>query len=156
LLKTQPEHVAHRIEAMLEENRKLERQVQELLKSGGGKRETGNVERIGDVELHIDESELDDRAQIAATMDGFRAKHKRAISVLFTKGARAGIHVAVTDDLVSKGIKAGDIANAIASTTGGKGGGRPHFASAGVGDATKLGEARARTPEIVRELAASR
>jgi alanyl-tRNA synthetase len=156
LLKTQPEHVAHRIEAMLEENRKLERQVQELLKSGGGKRETGNVERIGDVELHIDESELDDRAQIAATMDGFRAKHKRAISVLFTKGARAGIHVAVTDDLVSKGIKAGDIANAIASTTGGKGGGRPHFASAGVGDATKLGEARARTPEIVRELASSR
>jgi len=156
LLKTQPEHVAHRIEAMLEENRKLERQVQELLKSGGGKRETGNVERIGDVELHMDESELDDRAQIAATMDGFRAKHKRAISVLFTKGERAGIHVAVTDDLVSKGIKAGDIANAIASTTGGKGGGRPHFASAGVGDATKLGEARARTPEIVRELASSR
>ena len=43
LLKTQPEHVAHRIEAMLEENRKLERQVQELLKSGGGKRETWNA-----------------------------------------------------------------------------------------------------------------
>ncbi len=156
LLKTQPEHLARRIEAMLEENRKLERRVQELLKSGGGTRETGNVERIGDVELYIDESELDDRGQIAAIMDGFRAKHKRAISVLFIKGERAGIHVAVTDDLVSKGIKAGDIANAIASTTGGKGGGRPHFASAGVGDATKLGEARARTPDIVRELASSR
>ena len=156
LLKTQPEHLARRIEAMLEENRKLERRVQELLKSGGGTRETGNVERIGDVELYIDESELDDRGQIAAIMDGFRATHKRAISVLFIKGERAGIHVAVTDDLVSKGIKAGDIANAIASTTGGKGGGRPHFASAGVGDATKLGEARARTPDIVRELASSR
>jgi len=155
LLKTQPEHVAHRIEAMLEENKKLEKQISELLR-GRGTGDEGQVERIGDVELHIDESELDDRAQIAATMDGFRAKHKRAISVLFTKGARAGIHVAVTDDLVSKGIRAGDIANAIASTTGGKGGGRPHFASAGVGDATKLGEARARTPEIVRELAASR
>src|SRR5437867_206293 len=153
LLKTQPEHLTRRIEAMLEENRKLERQVQELLKSGGGKRETGKVERIGDVELHIDESELDDRGQIAAIMDGFRAKHRRAISVLFTRGERAGIHVAVTDDLVSKGVKAGEIANAIASTTGGKGGGRPHFASAGVGDVTKLGEARARTPEIVRDLA---
>src|SRR5438093_2060915 len=153
LLKTQPEHLARRIEAMLEENRKLERRVQELLKSGGGTRETGNVERIGDVELYIDESELDDRGQIAAIMDGFRAKHKRAISVLFTTGERAGIHVAVTDDLVSKGVKAGEIANAIASTTGGKGGGRPHFASAGVGDVTKLGEARARTPEIVRDLA---
>ena len=153
LLKTQPEHLARRIEAMLDENRKLEKQVAELLKGGAGRGEQGAVEKIGDVELHISESDLDDRAQIAATMDGFRAKHKRAISVLFTRGERAGIHVAVTDDLVSKGVKAGDIANAIASTTGGKGGGRPHFASAGVGDRAKLGEARARTPEIVRDFA---
>jgi alanyl-tRNA synthetase len=151
LLKTQPEHLARRIESMLEENKKLEKQIAELLKSGTG--ESGHVEKIGDLELHVSESAIDDRDQISAIMDGFRAKHKRAISVLFTKGERAGIHVAVTDDLVSKGVKAGDIANAIASTTGGKGGGRPHFASAGVGDSTKLGEARARTPAIVREFA---
>jgi alanyl-tRNA synthetase len=151
LLKTQPEHLARRIEAMLEENRKLERRVAELLKAGTG--DTGNVQRVGDIELHLTESDLEDRSQIAALMDGFRANHKRAISVLFTTGERAGIHVAVTDDLVSKGVKAGDIANAIASTTGGKGGGRPHFASAGVGDPAKLSEARARTPEIVRGFA---
>jgi alanyl-tRNA synthetase len=150
LLKTHPEHLAKRIEAMLEENKKLEKRIGELLKGAGG---GGAVERIGDVELHVAESDLEDRAQIAAIMDGFRAKHKRAISVLFTTGTRAGIHVAVTDDLVSKGIKAGEIANAIASTTGGKGGGRPHFASAGVGDPSKLGEARARTVEIVRDFA---
>jgi len=153
LLKTQPEHLARRIEAMLEENKKLEKRVAELLKGGAGSGEQGAVERIGDVELHVSESRLEDRGQIAAIMDGFRAKHKGAISVLFTTGDRAGIHVAVTDDLVSKGVKAGDIANAIAATTGGKGGGRPHFASAGVGDVNKLREARARTAEIVREFA---
>jgi alanyl-tRNA synthetase len=160
LLKTQPEHVTRRIESMLEENRKLEKRVADLLREGGGgggggsqRTVRGAIERIGDVELHIAETDLDDRAQIAAAMDGFRAKHKQAISVLFTRGERAGIHVAVTDDLVSKGVKAGDIANAIASTTGGKGGGRPHFASAGVGDLAKLGEARARTLEIVRDFA---
>jgi len=151
VLKTQPEHLVRRIEAMLEENKRLEKRVAELLKAGT--RESGQVEKIGDLELHVSESAIDDRGQISAIMDGFRAKHKRAISVLFTTGDRAGIHVAVTDDLVSKGIKAGEIANAIAATTGGKGGGRPHFASAGVGDVNKLGEARARTVEIVRELA---
>ena len=151
LLKTQPEHLARRIEAMLEENRKLEKRVGELLRTGTG--DTGNVERVGNIELHVSESDLEDHNQIAVLMDGFRAKHKGAISVLFTRGQRAGIHVAVTDDLVSKGIKAGDIANAIAATTGGKGGGRPHFASAGVGDVGKLGEARAQTPAIVREFA---
>jgi len=151
LFKTQPEHLVRRIEAMLEENKKLEKRVAKLLKAGTG--ESGQVEKIGDLELHVSESAIDDRGQISAIMDGFRAKHKRAISVLFTTGDRAGIHVAVTDDLVSKGIKAGEIANAIAATTGGKGGGRPHFASAGVGDVNKLGEARARTVEIVREFA---
>ncbi|MEX2156241.1 MAG: alanine--tRNA ligase [Gemmatimonadales bacterium] len=158
LLKTQPEHLARRIEAMLEENRKLEKRIGELLRGGGGggsggSGEQGVVEKIGDVELYIGESDLEDRTQIGVLMDGFRAKHKRAISVLFTTGKRAGIHVAVTDDLVSKGIKAGDIANAIASTTGGKGGGRPQFASAGVGDPAKLGEARARTLQIVKDFA---
>ncbi len=136
LLKTQPEHLARRIEAMLEENRKLEKRIDELLR-GRGTGDEGSVERIGDVELHISESDLEDRNQIAVLMDGFRAQHKGAISVLFTKGQRAGIHVAVTDDLVSKGIKAGDIANA----------------SAGVGDPGKLGEARARTADIVRDFA---
>ena len=152
VLKTQPEHLTRRIEAMLEENRKLEKQIAELLKGGAGSGEQGAVEKIGDVELHIAESHLDDRAQIAVLMDGFREKHKDAISVLFTVGGRPGIHVAVTDSLIAKGVKAGDIANAIATTTGGKGGGRPHFASAGIGDVAKLTDARNQTPRIVREL----
>jgi alanyl-tRNA synthetase len=151
LLKTQPEHLARRIEAMLEENRKLEKRIAELLRTGGGSGETGEVERIGDVELHVGESDLEDRTQIGVVMDGFRAKHKRAISVLFTKGSRPGIHVAVTDDLIAQGLKAGDIASAIAATAGGKGGGRPHFASAG-GDATLMSSTRAQTPAIVKRL----
>ena len=150
VLKAQPEHLVKRIETLLEENRKLEKRIEELLRTGSGKRETGNVERIGDVELYIDQSDLDDRNQIGALMDAFRASHKRAISVLFTNGDRPGVHVAVTDDLVERGVKAGEIASAIAAVGGGKGGGRPHFASAGAGDPAKLSEARAQAPAIVR------
>src|SRR5438309_5005878 len=151
-LKTQPEHLVRRIEQLLEENKKLEKRVEDLLRTGSGKQETGNVERIGDVELHIADSDLEDRDQIGLVMDAFRSSHKRAISVLFTNGERAGVHVAVTDDLVQQGVKAGDIANAIAAVSGGKGGGRPHFASAGAGDATKLGLARAQARAIVEGL----
>jgi alanyl-tRNA synthetase len=149
LLKTHPEHLAHRIEALLEENRKLERRVEDLLRTGGGGK-AGAVETILDVELHIDESDLDDRNQIALTMDAFRDQKRRAIRVLYTKGARPGIHVAVTEDLVAQGVKAGDIVNELAASTGGKGGGRPHFASAGVGDVALLSATRAQTPAIVR------
>ena len=151
-LKTQPEHLVKRIEQLLEENRKLERRVAELLKQGSGKGQEGTVEKIGDIELHVADSDLEDREQIALVMDAFRNNHRRAISVLFTNGERGGIHVAVTDDLVREGIKAGEIANAIAAVSGGKGGGRPHFASAGAGDVGRLPEARAQASAIVRRV----
>ncbi len=154
-LRTQPEHLVRRIEQLIAEHRKLEGRVQDLLRSGGGA--TGDeerVERIGDVELHIADSDLEDRDQIGLVMDAFRAKHQRAISVLFTNGDRPGGHVAVTDDLVQGGIKAGEIAAALAAVSGGKGGGRPHFASFGVGDPTKLGDVRTQAPAIVRRLLA--
>ena len=153
-LKTQPEHLVRRIEQLLDENRKLHTRLEDLLKAGSGKGEAGNVERIGDVELHIADSDLEDRDQIGLVMDAFRASHRRAVSVLFTNGERPGIHVGVTDDLVAQGVKAGDIAAALAAVSGGKGGGRPHFASAGAGDPAKLGETRAQTATIVKRLLA--
>ncbi|HEX4574319.1 MAG TPA: DHHA1 domain-containing protein, partial [Gemmatimonadales bacterium] len=161
VLKTQPEHLVRRVEQLVEEQKKLERRVEELLKGGrgagaggGAGRATGAgaLERIDDIELYIDQSEFDDRDQVGLVMDAFRASHKRAISVLFTNGERPGIYVAVTDDLVSQGVKAGEIVGAIAAVSGGKGGGRPHFASAGAGDPARLSEARAQTPAIVRRL----
>jgi len=152
-LKAQPEHLTKRIETLLEENRRLERRVEELLRSGG-QPATGNVERLGDVELYIDQRDLSDRDQIGALMDAFRASHKGAISVLFTDGERPGIHVAVTDDLVQRGVKAGEIAAALAAVSGGKGGGRAHFASAGAGDPAKLGEVRAQAPAIIKRMLA--
>jgi alanyl-tRNA synthetase len=156
LLKTRPEHLRHRVETLLEENRKLEKRVADLLRAGPGSvtgsRDSGRVERIGAVELHIDVADLEDRGQIGLTMDAFRERHQQAIRVLFTNGSRPGIHVGVTDDLVATGLKAGEIASAIAAVTGGKGGGKPHFASAGVGDPEKLPLARERTVEIVRKL----
>src|SRR5207245_6842892 len=105
VLKTQPEHLVRRIEQLLEENRKLEKRIDDMLRSGG-QRATGDVEHIGDIELHLADSDLDDRDQIGLVMDAFRTSHKRAISVLFTNGERPGIHVAVTDDLVAQGVKA--------------------------------------------------
>jgi alanyl-tRNA synthetase len=151
-LRTNPEHLARRIEALLQEKTRLERQVAELLRDGGGGRREEERHRLGDVDLFIAESPVSDRGQIGLLMDAFREKHKSAIRVLFVTDERAGIHVGVTDDLISRGVKAGEIVSRIAAVSGGKGGGRPHFASAGAGDAARLGEARAATPEIVAEL----
>src|SRR5438034_781078 len=109
------------------------------------------VTKIGDVELHVQDGDFDDRDQIGLLVDAFRAKHKSAILVLLTKGGRPGLHVAVTDDLVLRGLKAGELAGDLAALVGGKGGGRPHFASAGVGDVAKLPLIKSSVADVVRK-----
>jgi alanyl-tRNA synthetase len=71
------------------------------------------------------------------------------VLVLFSSTGRGAVHVALTDDLVQGGRKAGDLVNRIAAVSGGRGGGRPHFASAGAGDPARLPDARAATAGLV-------
>ncbi len=59
--------------------------------------------------------------------------------------------VAVTDDLVKRGVHAGEIVKTIARTVGGGGGGKPALAQAGGRDLSKLPVALAQVPEIVRK-----
>src|SRR5205807_1513409 len=132
-------------------------QIKDLLKDGGGVKAGGLSEhKLGSVTLYVGESPVADREQVGMLMDAFRNQHKQgAIQVLFTRGERAGIHAGVTDDLITRGIKAGDIVSRIAAVSGGKGGGRPHFASAGAGDANKLAQAESDTPALVGALPSS-
>jgi alanyl-tRNA synthetase len=59
----------------------------------------------------------------------------------------------VTDDLVAaKRLQAGPVIAAVAKIVGGGGGGRPHMATAGGRDATKLNEALEQTPSIIQSL----
>jgi alanyl-tRNA synthetase len=150
-LRTNPEHLARRIEALLEEKRRLEKQLEGLLKEGVAA-EGDRYERyeIGDSVLLVGDSPVEDRQQIGMLVDSFRRKNRRAIYVLFVGGEKPGLHVAVTDDLISGGVRADQLANLIAQSAGGRGGGRPHFASGGIGDPSKLAEVRRRLPDLVR------
>ena len=150
VLKTQPEHLARRIEQLLEENRKLERRVEGLVRAGGATATEETVQRIGDVEVYVHRSELDDRRQIGTMMDSFRVSHPSAVSIIVSGTSTSpGIHVGVADSLIQKGLKAGDIVQIISASTGGKGGGRPHFASGSIGDAAKLDSALSRLPQLL-------
>jgi alanyl-tRNA synthetase len=73
------------------------------------------------------------------------------VLVLFGTAGRGAVHVAVTDDLVKTGRRAGDLVQRIAAVSGGRGGGRPQFASAGLGDDADVPKVREATPAIVAE-----
>ncbi|MEO8090544.1 MAG: alanine--tRNA ligase, partial [Gemmatimonadales bacterium] len=148
-LKAQPEHLVRRVEQLLEERARLEARLAEALRTGSGAAVGGDVSTVAGVELTIAQTATEDRGELGRVADAFREGKRNAVLVLFSSAGRGAIHVTLTEDLVSGGLKAGDLVNRIAALSGGKGGGRPHFASAGAGDPERLSAARAATPGLV-------
>ena len=61
----------------------------------------------------------------------------------------------VSPDVIERGPKAGEILKRIAAIAGGGGGGRADTAQGGGKDASKIGEALAIVPDLVREMLAN-
>ncbi len=66
-------------------------------------------------------------------------------------GGKAALAAACNQAAQTKGLKAGLLVKAVAQLTGGNGGGKPDFAMAGAKDQTKLDEALAAVPGLVKE-----
>jgi alanyl-tRNA synthetase len=143
-----PEHLARRVEALADDRRKLEKRVEELIRGGGAAAGAAVIEANGSA-IAVSSTTSADRNEIGAMVDAFRSGTRSGVAVIFATGERPGIHVGVTDDLVARGVLASDLVNRIAALAGGKGGGRPHFASAG-GITGSLAEAERQATAIVR------
>ena len=74
-----------------------------------------------------------------------------ALLLMSAHDGKVNIVAAVSDDLVAKGLKAGDWLRETAKIVGGKGGGRPQMAQGSGTDAAKLPEAM----KAAREFAVS-
>jgi len=149
-LKTRPDQVLRRLDQVRQEKEKLENRLEQLLRAGAttGKPE-GHTEEIRGVSVTIGDTDLEDRDEVASLADRFRAGKSSALLVLLSPAGRGAVHVALTDDLVKSGKKAGDLVNRLAQVSGGKGGGRPGFASAGAGDPGKLDAVRSAAPALI-------
>ena len=148
-LKAQPEHLARKVDQLLEERQRLEAPLDDARRSGRTGPAEGETVQVDGVQVTIAETATEDRAELGQIADTFREGRRNAVLVLFGTAGRGAIHVTLSDDLVSAGRKAGDLVNRIAAISGGKGGGRPHFASAGAGDPTRLAAAREQTPAVI-------
>ena len=72
-------------------------------------------------------------------------------AVLFgVDGGKANLAVVCGKEAQAKGLHAGKLIKEIAAITGGKGGGKPERAMAGVGDTAKIGEALEKSYEIIK------
>jgi len=151
-LKTRPDQVLRRLDQIRQEKEKLETRLDQLLRSGAttGK-PAGETRQIRGVSVTIGDTDVEDRNEVTGLADRFREGKSQSVLVLLSAAGRGAVHVALTDDLVKAGKKAGDLVNRLAEVSGGKGGGRPGFASAGAGDPTRLEAVRQAAPGLIEE-----
>ncbi len=86
--------------------------------------------------------------------DAFLGAGKGGVAVVGAElpGGEQTLFAFVTDDLISRGVRADAVVKAAAAVVGGRGGGRPHMAQAGVEDPERLDEALRAGAAAVRRL----
>jgi alanyl-tRNA synthetase len=141
-LKTTPEEVPARIAALVEQSRKLERELAEAKKAlalgGGGSAQAAGPEKVGAVNFLGQIIEGLDPKELRGLVDQNKTALGSGVSaVLAVVEGRATIAVGVTDDLKDS-ISAVELVRAGVETLGGKGGGgRPDMAQGGGPDGDK-------------------
>jgi len=158
VLKVPAEGLAGRIEQLIEDNKKLTRQLKAAAKSGGSdvmaeaRGLLEHSEKIGETHVIIGRLSTESVEQGRAAIDMLRKKAKSAAVVLgLAAEDKATLLAGVTDDLIEKGVKAGDIVKAIAPIVEGGGGGRPNMAQAGGKKPEKIDDALAKAAELIKE-----
>ncbi len=150
--------VGARLEALLEERRKLERELSEAKKKlamGGGSSGDNPVKEIAGVKVYarvVSGVEMKDLKSLADEAKGGVGSGIVAIVALAEDG-KASVVVGVTNDLLSR-FNAVDLVRVASATLGGKGGGgRPDMAQAGGPDGAKAEAALSAIEEALRKAA---
>jgi len=147
LLRTTPEEVEARVAALLDERRKLERELAEAKKAlalGGGSGGSAPADDEDVAGVRFSGQVLDgmDAKELRGLLDQAKQRLGSGVAaIVAVNDGRASIAAAVTEDLIGR-FNAVDLVKAGVEALGGKGGGgRPDMAQGGGPDGAKAGDA---------------
>ena len=159
-LKASPEEVPARVAALLEERRRMERELAEARKQlalGGGGRaaEAQGPEQIGGHGFigQIVEG-LDPKGLRGLVDDAKKRVGSGVVALVAVNDGRASIAVGVTDDLVARRNAVDLVRKGVEALGGQGGGGRPDMAQGGGPDGGKAAEAVQAVREALEAVAA--
>ena len=142
VLKVNKEDLGSKVGELMECSREMEKKIKDA--EAGSAREkirelyqtASDLDGIKIISYH---DQKGNREYLLSLADALRENLKSSIGVFATvSDDKISFVVAVTDDVVKRGIKAGEIVKQVAKSTGGTGGGKPHLAQGGGKDITKL------------------
>jgi len=160
LLRTSRENLSTRVEQLLAERAELEKLLDELRRSGGGGETVVHEERVEgpdgvDILYRGVRLRVRDADDARSFGDAFRESESAGVLALASEAPdeKHALFVFVTDDLIARGVKAGDLVREIAREVGGRGGGRPHLAQGGIEDPSRIDEALRSGASVLRSVA---
>ena len=154
LIKGSRENLIDKLSAVLERNRQLEKQLEQLqakAASAAGDDLSSSAVDVKGVKVLAARLDGQDGKALLALVDQLKNKLGRAVILLGSVHEDKVVLVAgVTKDLTGQ-LKAGDLMKQAAAAVGGKGGGRPDMAQGGGVDAAALDAALALTAPFVEQ-----
>ncbi|WP_037501299.1 alanine--tRNA ligase [Sphingomonas jaspsi] len=158
-LKASPDEVPARIATLVENARKLERELADAKKAlamgGGGKSEAAGPEQVAGVAFLGQVVEGLDPKGLRSEVDTMKQRVGSGVAVLIAVNeGRASVAAGVTDDLVGQ-VSAVELVKAAVAALGGQGGGgRPDMAQGGGPDGDKADSALAAVKETLAKVVA--
>jgi alanyl-tRNA synthetase len=159
-LKAAPDDVPARIAALVDDRRRLERELADAKKAlamggGAGKSEGPATEEVGGHKFIGQVVEGFDPKGLRAAVDDMKKRLGSGIGALVAvNDGRASVAVGVTDDLAAQ-VSAVDLVKAAVAALGGQGGGgRPDMAQGGGPDGSKASEALGAVKGALEKVAA--
>jgi len=148
--------VVRRVQTLVEERRTLEKRLEGAMRSGGGGAIKSLVDQgsiVNGVKVVAANVNAPDLPALQAMGDALREQMESGVGVLaasFENGKNTMLAV-VSDDLRDRGVRADTILRELAAAAGGKGGGKPHMAQAGIPDAERMASVVAEAPDLIRK-----
>ncbi len=146
-----------KIAELLEEKKKLEKEIAGFKlkeKLGEVVSVLSNYKELNGIKVYKSKVNVENMDQLKSFGDEMRNKIKQGIGVLFSElDGKVGIVCVVSDDLIKeKKLSAGKIVGELAKLVGGGGGGRPHLATAGGKDVSKIPNALENVESVILKL----
>ncbi|MEN6336520.1 MAG: alanine--tRNA ligase [Phycisphaerales bacterium] len=156
LLQIPADKLTERIAQIVEDNKKLVKQLKTASKAGGpdtmaeARAFLDAGKKIGEAAVVVGRLSTTSVDRAREAIDMLKKKAKSAVVVLaYEEEGKVMLLAGVTDDLIKK-IKAGDIVKTIAPIVDGGGGGKPQMAQAGGKNPAKIDEALAKATEMIQ------
>ena len=154
LLKANTADVADKLDALLQKNRALEKELEQLkgkMASQAGSSLVDQAVDVGGVRVLAANLEGADPKSLRDTVDQLKNKLGKAVVILAAVAdGKVSLVAGVTKDETAK-LKAGEVLGFVAAQIGGKGGGRPDMAQGGGTDVAALPAALASVQRWVAE-----